>query len=62
MGKRINRCVELLGQDQAIYYDGPHSGHVLTHAQGRTDMLRLLQHVGFVPQAVLCEKVTPLRA
>ena len=36
MGKRINRCVELLQQDQAIYYDGPHSGHVLTHAQGRT--------------------------
>ena len=37
MGKRINRCVELLEQDQAIYYDGPHSGHVLTHAQGRID-------------------------
>src|SRR5687767_15640599 len=35
MGKRISRCVELLEQDQAIYYDGPHSGHVLTHAQGR---------------------------
>ena len=37
MGKRINRCVELLEQDQAIYYDGPHSGHVLTEAQGRID-------------------------
>jgi 4-hydroxy-2-oxoheptanedioate aldolase len=37
MGKRINRCIELLEQDQAIYYDGPHSGHVLTHAQGRSD-------------------------
>ena len=37
MGQRINRCVELLAQDQAIYYDGPHSGHVLTHAQGRID-------------------------
>src|SRR5688500_7872055 len=37
MAKRINRCVELLEQDQAIYYDGPHSGHVLTHAQGRID-------------------------
>jgi len=24
MAKRINRCVELLEQDQAIYYDGPH--------------------------------------
>ena len=37
MAMRINRCVELLGLDQAIYYDGPHSGHVLTHAQGRID-------------------------
>src|SRR5690242_3914842 len=37
MGTRINRCVELLEQDQAIYYDGPHSGHVLTPAQGRID-------------------------
>jgi 2-keto-3-deoxy-L-rhamnonate aldolase RhmA len=37
MGKRISRCVELLEQDQAIYYDGPHSGHVLTRAQGGID-------------------------
>jgi 2-keto-3-deoxy-L-rhamnonate aldolase RhmA len=37
MGERISRCVELLAQDQAIYYDGPHSGHLLTHAQGRID-------------------------
>src|SRR3954454_19080879 len=37
MGSRINRAVELLEQDQAIYYDGPHSGHVLTQAQGRID-------------------------
>ena len=37
MVERINRCVELLEQDQAIYYDGAHSGHVLTHAQGRVD-------------------------
>src|SRR5215831_3597686 len=37
MGKRLSRCVELLEQDQAIYYDGTHSGHVLTHAKGRTD-------------------------
>jgi 4-hydroxy-2-oxoheptanedioate aldolase len=37
VGRRINRCVELLEQDQAIYYDGPHSGHVLTHAQGCID-------------------------
>ena len=37
MGKRINRCIELLEQDQAIYYDGAHSGHVLTHGQGYID-------------------------
>src|SRR5271154_1825510 len=37
MAKRINRCIELLEQDVAIYYDGPHSGHVLTHAQGGID-------------------------
>ena len=37
MGKRISRCVELLEQDQSIYYDGPHSGHELTRAQGRID-------------------------
>jgi hypothetical protein len=30
VAKRISRCVELLEQDQAIYYDGPHSGHLLT--------------------------------
>ena len=35
MANRINRGVELLEQDQAIYYDGPHSGHVLTYEQGR---------------------------
>ena len=37
MASRINRAIELLAQGQAIYYDGPHSGHVLTHAQGRED-------------------------
>ncbi|WP_407176858.1 aldolase/citrate lyase family protein [Bradyrhizobium sp. STM 3562] len=37
MSRRINRCIELLEQDQAIYYDGPHSGHVLTSAQGGID-------------------------
>ena len=37
MNNRIYRAIELLSQDQAIYYDGPHSGHVLTHAQGRED-------------------------
>ena len=37
MANRINRAIELLGQGQAIYYDGPHTGHVLTHAQGLDD-------------------------
>jgi 4-hydroxy-2-oxoheptanedioate aldolase len=37
MAARINRCIELLREGQAIYYDGPHSGHVLTHAQGIRD-------------------------
>src|ERR1700761_585393 len=37
MASRINRAIELLQQDQAIYYDGPHSGHVLTYDQGRRD-------------------------
>jgi 4-hydroxy-2-oxoheptanedioate aldolase len=37
MPRRINRAIELLEQDQAIYYVGGHSGHVLTHAQGLAD-------------------------
>jgi len=34
MAKRINRAIELLEADQALYYDGPHTGHVLTYEQG----------------------------
>ena len=37
MAPRINRAIELLAADQAIYYVGNHTGHVLTHAQGRED-------------------------
>jgi len=37
VANRINRAIQLLEQDQAIYYTGPHSGHVLTYAQGRED-------------------------
>src|SRR5258708_6635780 len=37
MASRLNRCIELLQQGQAIYYDGAHSGHVLTEEQGRKD-------------------------
>jgi 4-hydroxy-2-oxoheptanedioate aldolase len=38
MPGRINRAIELLQQDQAIYYAGHHTGHVLTHAQGIEDV------------------------
>ena len=34
---RVNRAIELLEQDQAIYYVGQHTGHVLSYAQGRED-------------------------
>ena len=37
MPNRINRAIELLQQDQAIYYTGGHSGHELTYPQGRED-------------------------
>jgi 4-hydroxy-2-oxoheptanedioate aldolase len=37
MPRRINRAIELLGEDQAIYYTGHHTGQVLSHAQGRED-------------------------
>jgi 2-keto-3-deoxy-L-rhamnonate aldolase RhmA len=37
MTKAINRCIELLKRDQAIYYTGHHTGHVLTYAQGVAD-------------------------
>ena len=37
MAKRVNRAIELLEQGQPIYYVGAHTGHVLTHAQGRED-------------------------
>src|SRR5271156_4676432 len=37
MASRINRAIDLLEQDQAIYYAGEHTGHVLTREQGRAD-------------------------
>jgi 2-keto-3-deoxy-L-rhamnonate aldolase RhmA len=37
MATRINRAIELLAQDQPIYYSGGHTGHVLTCEQGRKD-------------------------
>src|SRR6185295_1799696 len=37
MASRINRAIELLAQDQAIYYVGHHTGHVLSFTQGRAD-------------------------
>ena len=37
MANRINRAIELLEQDQPIYYAGGHTGHILTYEQGKTD-------------------------
>ncbi len=37
MANRINRAVELLAEDQPIYYTGAHTGHVLTFEQGQKD-------------------------
>jgi 4-hydroxy-2-oxoheptanedioate aldolase len=37
MAHPINRAIELLRHGQAIYYDGEHSGHLLTSEQGRHD-------------------------
>ena len=37
MSPRINRAIELLAQDQPLYYIGDHTGHVLTYEQGRAD-------------------------
>lgn len=37
MSPRINRAIELLTQDQPIYYMGGHTGHILTYEQGVKD-------------------------
>jgi len=37
MSTRINRAIELLEQDQPIYYMGGHTGHILTYEQGQKD-------------------------
>ena len=37
MPKRLNRAIELLAEDQPIYYDGGHTGHILTYEQGKND-------------------------
>ena len=37
MVNRINRAIDLLAQDQAIYYVGGHTGHTLTYASGGQD-------------------------
>ena len=34
---RVNRAIELLSEDQPVYYTGAHAGHVLTHEQGVED-------------------------
>lgn len=37
MSPRINRAIELLEQDQPLYYTGGHTGHTLTYSQGLLD-------------------------
>ncbi len=37
MTTRLNRAIELLSQDQPIYYTGGHTGHILTYEQGQQD-------------------------
>ena len=37
MQHRINRTIALLVSGQPVYYDGGHTGHVLTYEQGRED-------------------------
>ena len=37
MANRVSRAIELLSQDQPIYYMGGHTGHVLTYDQGKED-------------------------
>ncbi len=37
MAKRINRAIELLEQDQPIYYTGGHTGHELAYEAGKRD-------------------------
>ena len=44
MAEKINRAAELLSQGQAVYYDGPHSGHVLTFEQGKADAVGHARH------------------
>src|ERR1700729_152160 len=45
MASRINRAIELLAQDQAIYYVGAHTGHVLTIAQGSVDSMTWADYI-----------------
>jgi hypothetical protein len=45
VASRINRAIELLAQDQAIYYVGNHTGHVLTAEQGRADSLTWADYI-----------------
>ncbi len=37
MPNRLNRAIDLLEQDQPLYYTGGHTGHTLTYEQGRAD-------------------------
>jgi 4-hydroxy-2-oxoheptanedioate aldolase len=45
MATRINRAIELLADDQPIYYTGGHTGHVLTYEQGKADARTLFDYI-----------------
>jgi 4-hydroxy-2-oxoheptanedioate aldolase len=45
MASHINRAIELLAQDQAIYYLGAHSGHVLSRGRGREDAVTWADYI-----------------
>jgi 4-hydroxy-2-oxoheptanedioate aldolase len=45
--KRINRAVELLSQDQPIYYTGSHSGTAGTFEQGKADAQTFADYLSY---------------
>ncbi len=51
MASRLNRAIELLEQDQAIYYVGGHTGHGLLLVAGQAAWVLALVGLGRVVQA-----------
>ena len=52
MANRVNRAIELLSQDQPIYYMGGHTGHVLTYEQGKEDAKTWADYIGTMTLAI----------